>query len=218
MVVSLVPFLSLMTTPSQDASPSTHPAIVNAIVESLASSHDDETFHATHANVTLQTADQSTSIPGTLVLTTRRLLFVPLDMDITTPTRSGGVVIAVPFRAIAVHAIARGPPGIYMQVEGALPAELIASTAPEDDDDDVTSEVRLLTDEVDVVYEEMSAMAALNPDDNSDDSDDDVYEEGDDDARRAAMLDRLDAMLEAPTPAANVDRLLEEDRERFDDA
>ena len=61
-------------------------------------------------------------------------------------------------------------------------------------------------------------MAALNPDDNSDDSDDDVYEEGDDDARRAAMLDRLDAMLEAPTPAANVDRLLEEDRERFDDA
>ena len=107
MVVSLVPFLSLMTTPSQDASPSTHPAIVNAIVESLASSHDDETFHATHANVTLQTADQSTSIPGTLVLTTRRLLFVPLDMDITTPTRSGGVVIAVPFRAIAVHAIAR---------------------------------------------------------------------------------------------------------------
>ncbi|EIE24935.1 hypothetical protein COCSUDRAFT_62344 [Coccomyxa subellipsoidea C-169] len=147
---------------------------------------------------------------GSLYITSRRIIWV------------GGAEksYAADFQHINMHAISTDQsafqrPCIYMQMEPSTSEFDEDAVADDDVDDEETPEVRLV----------LCDCAALNPDPGQEGDDEDAefyYDEdevlaGAGGESRAAMLDHYDSLLQMPR-ADDLDELLAEDPERFEDA
>lgn len=159
---------------------------------------------------------------GSLYITTRRVIWV----------NGADKSYAADFQHINMHAISTDQsafqrPCIYMQMEPS------SSDVPADGDDDdleneVTPEVRLVPTDASALedlFQVLCDCAALNPDPGQEGDDEDAeffYDEdevlaGAGNGSRAAMLDHYDSLLQMPR-ADDLDELVAEDPERFDDA
>ncbi|CAK0786113.1 hypothetical protein CVIRNUC_009326 [Coccomyxa viridis] len=162
---------------------------------------------------------------GTLYVTTRRVIW-----QAAAGSRRG---LYVEFEHINMHAIASDQsaarkPCIYMQLEPSTSAFADTTDAEAEEEGDATPEVRLVPEDsstLEDLFQTLCDCAALNPDpgDGDDEEDGDFYyneEEvmaGAQGEQRAAMLDHYDSLLQMPR-ASELDELVEEDPDRFEDA
>ncbi|CAL8464249.1 g3784 [Coccomyxa elongata] len=160
---------------------------------------------------------------GSLYITTRRIIWV------------GGTEksYAADFQHINMHAISTDQsafqrPCIYMQMEPSTSGFAGDEADTDDLENEETPEVRLVPSDASALedlFQVLCDCAALNPDPGQEGDDEDAeffYDEeevlaGADDGSRAAMLDHYDSLLQMPR-ADDLDELVAEDPERFDDA
>ena len=211
----------------------------------LSPSAADETVALSLPCVSFHVGDDATENPGTLHVTTRRLVWFPDDAT------EGGY--DVPLRAVAMHAVSSDVsegfrPCIYAQIEGGAPegfprrspetARGETRGADEEDDaaeDDETTELEETTElrlapadsaALGALFKALCDCAALNPD-----PEDEMYETDEDDgdgwyrdesemaagAGAAARLDALRRFDDQIVVSADLARHVADDPGRFED-
>ena len=192
--------------------------------------------------VSFHVGDDATENPGTLHVTTRRLVWFPDD-----GTRGG---YDVPLRAVAMHAVSSDAsegfrPCIYAQIEGGAPESFLrrsretardAAAGEEDGDaeDDETTELVETTElrlapadpaALGALFKALCDCAALTPDpddetyETEDDGDDLYYDESEiaTGAGAAARLDALRRFDDQLVVSADLERHVADDPGRFED-
>ena len=193
----------------------------------LSPSAADETVALSLPCVSFHVGDDATENPGTLHVTTRRLVWFP-DDDAT----EGGY--DVPLRAVAMHAVSSDEsegfrPCIYAQIEGGAPegssrrftAETARDAAAGEEEDgaaeedettelEETTELRLAPADpaaLGALFKALCDCAALNPDpedemhETDDAEDDELYYDESEMATGAGAAARLDALRTLRRPA-----------------
>lgn len=199
----------------------------------------DETV-ALSLPVSFHVGDDASENPGTLHVTTRRLVWFPDD-----ETRGG---YDVPFRAVAMHAVSSDAsegfrPYIYAQIEGGAPegwrmtekkdaaAKEEDGSAEDDDRDDAleeTTELRLAPADpaaLGALFKALCDCAALNPDPHDEmhemeDDDDDLYYDESEMATGAGAAARIEALRrfdDQLVVSADLERHVADDPGRFED-
>lgn len=188
-------------------------------------------------SVSFHVGDDASENPGTLHVTTRRLVWFPDD-----ETRGG---YDVPFRAVAMHAVSSDAsegfrPCIYAQIEGGAPegwrmtedaAAKEEDGSAEDDDPDAleeTTELRLAPADpaaLGALFKALCDCAALNPDPHdemheTEDDDDDLYYDESEMATGAGAAARIEALRrfdDQLVVSADLERHVADDPGRFED-
>ena len=212
----------------------------------LSPSAADETVALSLPCVSFHVGDDATENPGTLHVTTRRLVWFPDDAT------EGGY--DVPLRAVAMHAVSSDEsegfrPCIYAQIEGGAPegslsrrftpAETARDAAageedarPEEDETtelEETTELRLAPADpaaLGALFKALCDCAALNPDpedemhETDDAEDDELYYDESEMATGAGAAARLDALRrfdDQLVVSADLERHVADDPGRFED-
>ena len=212
----------------------------------LSPSAADETVALSLPCVSFHVGDDATENPGTLHVTTRRLVWFPDDAT------EGGY--DVPLRAVAMHAVSSDEsegfrPCIYAQIEGGAPegslsrrftpAETARDAAAGEEDgaaeEDETTELEETTElrlapadpaALGALFKALCDCAALNPDpedemhETDDAEDDELYYDESEMATGAGAAARLDALRrfdDQLVVSADLERHVADDPGRFED-